>query len=153
MLSQQMRSGNCEFEDGDRQLSLIPSNSVGNYNNQQQQSISNECSTVDSSLIPDTYSLSTESYCGHDDTVLNLIVDSSFNDHFLSPKSLCDRSLTQIYFGFDYFSQSTACIATRFGECSSTLLDKLWYLYLYIYSTTTIILLLFIVAILMPPTT
>ena len=34
MLSQQMRSGNCELEDGDGSLSLIPSNSVGNYNNQ-----------------------------------------------------------------------------------------------------------------------
>ena len=61
---------------------------------------------------------------------------------------------------FDDFSQSTACIATRFGECSSTMLHKLWYLYSYIYNqvssnTTTIIipiLLFFVVAILMPPT-
>ena len=46
------------------------------------------------------------------------------------------------YFG--NFSQSTACNATRFGECSSTLLDRLWYTYSYIYhrassNTTTII--------------
>ena len=32
MLSQQMRSSNCELEDGDQQLLLFPSNSVGNYN-------------------------------------------------------------------------------------------------------------------------
>ena len=37
-----------------------------------------------------------------------------------------------------YFSQSTACITTRFRECSLTLLDKLWYLYSYIYKPTTI---------------
>ena len=36
------------------------------------------------------------------------------------------------YFG--NFSQSAACIAVGFGECSSTFLDKLWYLYSYIYN-------------------
>mmetsp|Transcript_32062 Transcript_32062/g.32470 ORF Transcript_32062/g.32470 Transcript_32062/m.32470 type:complete len:177 (-) Transcript_32062:648-1178(-) len=62
------------------------------------------------------------------------------------------------YFG--NFSQSTACIATRFGECSCSLLDRLWYLYSYIYrrvssNTTTIIvplLLQFFLLLLMPTT-
>ena len=61
---------------------------------------------------------------------------------------------------FGCFFQSAACIATRFGECSTTLLDRLWYLYSYIYhqassnSTTVIIpiLLFLVVALLMPST-
>ena len=32
------------------------------------------------------------------------------------------------------FSQSITCIITRFRESRSTLLDKLWYLYSYIYN-------------------
>ena len=59
------------------------------------------------------------------------------------------RSLIRIYFGFNYFSQSIDCTATRFGECSTTLLDKLWYLYSYIYdcvsSSTTTIIIFFII--------
>ena len=39
---------------------------------------------------------------------------------------------------FEGFSQTTACTATSFWECSSTLLDRLWYLYSYIYEPTTI---------------
>ena len=62
------------------------------------------------------------------------------------------------YFGC--YSQSIACIATRFGECSTTSLDRLWYLYSYIYklfssTTTTLIstiLFLLVVVILMPTT-
>ena len=47
-------------------------------------------------------------------------------------------SLNWIFSYFGNFSQSTTCIATIFGECSSTLLDKLWYTYSYIYKPTTI---------------
>ena len=45
--------------------------------------------------------------------------------------------LIQVYFSFGDFSQSITCITTRFGECSSILLDKLWYNYSYIYKPTT----------------
>ena len=45
-------------------------------------------------------------------------------------------SLNQIYSYFGDFSQFTACNAIRFGECSSTSLDKLWYAYSYIYRPT-----------------
>ena len=47
-----------------------------------------------------------------------------------------DSQLTPMNWICSYFgdcSQSTICNATRFGECSSTLLDKLWYTYSYIY--------------------
>ena len=37
---------------------------------------------------------------------------------------------------FEGFSQSTACNTIRSGECSSTSLDRLWYLYSYIYKPT-----------------
>ena len=47
--------------------------------------------------------------------------------------------LTQICLYFGNYSQSTACIETRFGECSSTLFHQLWYLYSYIYKLTTTI--------------
>ena len=40
---------------------------------------------------------------------------------------------------FEGFSQSTTCNAIRFGECSLTLLDRLWYLYSYIYKPLTTI--------------
>ena len=46
-------------------------------------------------------------------------------------------SLNWICSYFGNFSQSTTCIATRFGEYSFTLLDKLWYTYSYIYKPTT----------------
>ena len=49
------------------------------------------------------------------------------------PNKNNQRSLDQLCFSFDDFSQSTACIITRFRECSSTLLDKRWYLYSYMY--------------------
>mmetsp|Transcript_33704 Transcript_33704/g.37675 ORF Transcript_33704/g.37675 Transcript_33704/m.37675 type:complete len:191 (-) Transcript_33704:468-1040(-) len=70
-------------------------------------------------------------------------------------------SLNWMCSSFGNFSQPTACIATRFGECSCSLLDRLWYLYSYIYrrvssNTTTIIvplLLLFFVAVILMPTT
>ena len=45
--------------------------------------------------------------------------------------------LMYVYVG--NFSQSTTCIITRRGECSSTLLHKLWYTYSYIYKPTTTI--------------
>ena len=56
-------------------------------------------------------------------------VDSVKNSIQRPPRQALD--IFQYY--FHGFSLSTACIATRFGECSSTLLDKLWYLYSYIY--------------------
>ena len=96
-ISQQMRSGNYQLEDGDRSISLFISNSVVNYNNQLDQ---RERLVVTPLLFTDTTSLSA--------TVL-------------PPTSVAATD-----FGFGYFSQSTACIATRFGECSSTSLDKLW---------------------------
>ena len=46
------------------------------------------------------------------------------------------RLLDQTCFSLDSFSQSTVRIATRFGECSSTLLHKLWHLHSYIYIPT-----------------
>ena len=75
-----------------------------------------------------------------------------------SPISLLQRSTIETVSYYEYYSQTTACIATSFGECGIyTTLDKLWYFYSYIYhclssKTMTIILtLLFIVvAILMP---
>ena len=128
-----------------------------------------ERSIVSQSLITDTTSLLSRhpgSTCGHREHVVDtdfglieeticlssLVVPAVTGDHTL-------RSLFQHYFGC--FSQSVACIATRFGECSPTLLDKLWYLYSYIYNTvssntTTLIipiLLFLVVVILMPPTT
>ena len=76
------------------------------------------------------------------------------------PDSYSASSLTRIYFYFGNFSQSIACIATRFGECSLTLLHKLWYFYSYIYhqlssNTTTIIvtILLFVVVVILMTTT
>jgi len=48
-------------------------------------------------------------------------------------------SVDWVYSYFEDFSQSTACNAIRFGECSSTSLDRLWYLYSYIYKPTTTI--------------
>ena len=111
MLSQQMiESCNCELEDGDRSLSLIQSNSVGNYNNR----FDHECLAVTPSLFTDTTSLS-------------------------ATCPLPARRVVATDFVFGCFSQSTACIATRFGECSSTLLDKLWYTYSYIYKPTPVV--------------
>ena len=70
------------------------------------------------------------------------------------------RSLNRLCSYFGCFSQSIACIVTRFGECSTTSLDKLWYLYSYIYrfissNTTTIRtrLLLFVVVVILMTTT
>ena len=164
MLSQQMRSGYCvQLEAGNLQLSLLPSNSVGNYNNQNN-NISNERSPVNSLLITDTNSLSSDAPMGHVvannfylDTIslssdapaghvvantFSLIEESIHLSSLHAPAGHSNynlRSLFQIYFSFGRFSQSVACIATRFGECSSTLLDKLWYLYSYIYKPTTTI--------------
>ena len=39
------------------------------------------------------------------------------------------KPLTKVFFSFNDFSQSAACIPTRLRECSSTLLEKLQYLY------------------------
>ena len=51
---------------------------------------------------------------------------------------------------FDDVSQSTGCIASRFWEIVSTLLNKLWYTYSYIYKMIIILILLTIVV--MPTT-
>ena len=51
-------------------------------------------------------------------------------------KMNCDSQrpwLDLMYYYIRNFSQSMACIATRFGECSLTMLHKLWYNYTYIY--------------------
>ena len=100
------------------------------------------------------------------------LIESPLNWTQLFPTGLIDKDcyccsinplqlLNQICSYFDgCFSQSTACITTRFGECSSILLHKLWYIYSYIYrlfssNTTTIIsttLFLLVVNILMPTT-
>ena len=45
------------------------------------------------------------------------------------PDSYSASLLTRNYLYFGNISQSIACIATRFWECSLTLLHKLWYLY------------------------
>ena len=166
---QQMKS-TCSFqlEDSVERSSLnddglpssAPSNAVANYNHIQPNLLSHERSRiVNESLFTDTYTFSSMvRYTVHSDNALDSLnnTDSSsvvvlvqYTVHSEYDLDFDERST----FGVEDFSQSFACIATRFGECSSTLLDKLWYLYLYIYSTTTIILLLFIVAILMPPTT
>ena len=51
---------------------------------------------------------------------------------------------------FDDVSQSTACITSSFGESTSTLLNKFWYTYSYIYKIITFWILL---AIILIPTT
>ena len=140
-----MKSNEFLLEDGDLLLSLLPSNSVANYDHHTT-SISNEQSTVNSLFITDTESVSREipPSSGHDDIDLNLPQKSlRLSSPEISPPSGHDdnnlQSLIQVYFSFGDFSQSTACVATGFGDCSSTLLDKLWYLYLYIYRLISII--------------
>ena len=62
------------------------------------------------------------------------------NNHLKEELTPCDIKqplLYWIYYYFGDFSQSTACNAIRFGECSLTSLDKLWYTYSYIYKPTT----------------
>ena len=114
---------------------LLPSNSVGNYNDQPK-NISNERSTVDSSLITDPHSLLANAPTGHVDTGVSLLEGLLRLSLLNAPAGHSNHSLQSFfpkYFCFGCFSQSVAYIATRFGECSSTLLDKLWYLYSYIY--------------------
>ena len=143
MLSQQMRSGNCQLEDSDRPLSLFSSNSVGNYNHHHPHLLSNERTRiVNASLIKDTYALLPEAQhtvpsanvfellntpisllLGAQHTVSSATIDLDFNE--------------RLAIGVGDFSQPIVCIVTRFGECSSTLLDKLWYTYSYIYKHTS----------------
>ena len=67
------------------------------------------------------------------------------------------RSSVETVSCFEYYSQTMACIATSFRECGlfTTALDKLWYVYSYIYiqfssnATTIMLLLFFVLAILM----
>ena len=116
----------------------LPSHSVANYDHHNT-NISTTRSTAIGSLCHDTKSLLPELFTGYNDLDLTLKLLS-----LLSPEAEPSRHnnnwlLFQFYFPFDDFSQSTACIANRSGECSSTLLDKLWYTYSYIYKTTTTI--------------
>ena len=140
-----MRSSNCQLEDGDRSLSLFPSNSVGNYNHHHPHLLSNERTRiVNASLIKDTYAL----LPGVQHTVpsanmfesLNTPISLMLVGQHTVPSATIDLDFTeQFAIGVGDFSQSIACIATRFGECSSTLLDKLWHTYSYIYKPTTTI--------------
>ena len=146
MLSQQMiGSRNCELEAGDT-LSLFPSNSVGNYNQHHPHLLSNERTTVTALLITDTYALSPGA---QQQELPSANVFESLNDpsslllegtqHV--PSTTLDLEINgRLAIGFGDYSQPTACIATRFGECSSTSLDKLWYTYSYIYipASTTV---------------
>ena len=77
---------------------------------------------------------------GRIESLWNLL--QRLTDESLLPKSdgRIDTQLPLLNFicsYFENFSQSTAYIATRFGECSLTSLDKLWYTYSYIYKLTT----------------
>ena len=142
MLSQQMRSSDCiKLEDGDLQLSLLPSNLVGNYIHHHTNNIPNEPSTVIDSLITDTYSLLlAELLVVRSDNALELLNTFSLSPVVRNDVHSDDDNLhEQSTIGVDDFSQSIACIATRFRECGSTLLDKLWYTYSYIYKPTTTI--------------
>ena len=141
MLSQQMRSGNCQLEDGDWSLSLFPSNSVGNYNHHHPHLLSNEHTRiVNAFLINDNYALSPGVH-----TVPPVNVFESLNTPISLlpgaqpvPSATSDLDFNErLAIGVGDFSQSIACIATRFGECSSTSLDKLWYTYSYIYKPTS----------------
>ena len=64
------------------------------------------------------------------------LLDYYHTNHLKEELKTCDIKqplLDWIYYYFGDFSQSTACISTRFRESSSTLLDKFWYTYSYIY--------------------
>jgi len=115
-------------------LWLFPSNAVAIYDHHHT-SISNGPSTVISSPIAATTLLSIDAIVDNERLPLPDLLLSSM----LMPVGPTgnQRFLDRFYSYFDAFSQSTACIATGFGECSSTLLDKLWYLYSYIYKPTT----------------
>ena len=120
---------------------------------------------VNASLIQDTYALSQEVHTvpsANVFTLLNTPISVLLRAQ-LVPSATIDLGFNErLAIGVGDFSQSIACKATRFRECSSTSLDRLWYLYSYIYdrvssSTTPLIiisfLLFFVVAILMSPTT
>ena len=96
---------------------------------------SNERLTAESSLITNTDTLSTGLMVVQSDNALDLLN----NSNSLLPGPMVVQGDTDLnsgerstVIGVGDFSQSVACIATRFEECSSTLLDKLWYLYSYI---------------------
>ena len=158
-----MKSNDCLLEDGDLQLSLTPSNLVAVNNHLHPNLLSHErLCIVNASLITDTYAISSGLIIVRSDNAL----DSLNNSNSLSSGLFEVRFDTDFEFerstaiGVDGFSQSNACIATRFEECSLTMLDRLWYLYSYIYNqvssnTPTIIipiLLFIVVAILMATT-
>ena len=77
MLSQQMRSLDGLLEDGDLQLSLTPSNSVGNYNHDHPNHLSNAHLTVINSLITDTYTLSSGLLVVRSDNALDSLNNSN----------------------------------------------------------------------------
>ena len=123
----------CKLEEGDLQLLLycIPSNSVTNHNIQPTNISYDrihsiwecyECCCINSLLNPGQQSPTDLLQECHDYYCIKLV-----------------RLLNQLYSKFGCFSQSTACIPTRFGECSLTLLDMIWYTYSYIYKPATTI--------------
>ena len=143
---------------------LTPSNSVALNNHIYPNILSHERSCiVNASLITDTYTLSSGLMVVRSDNALDLLNNSnSLFSGLMVVRFDPDLDFEQLMaIGVGGFSQSTAYIATRFRECSLTMLDRLWYLYSYIYNqvssnTSTIIipiLLFFVVVILMPPTT
>ena len=93
-----MRSGDCiKLEAGDLQLSLLPSNSVGNYNDQPK-NISNVRSTVNSSLITDTTSLSSLAPAGNVDTDHYSLIEESIRlSLLLAPAGHSDHNLRSLF--------------------------------------------------------
>ena len=89
-------------------------------------------------LVADIESLPPETPNGHVDkdtiSIQKLLQLSSTETPIIGHGGNNKQLLDRFCFSWYGFSQSTACNVTRFGECSSTLLDKLWYTYSYIYS-------------------
>ena len=158
VLSQQMKSNDCLFEDGDLlHVSPTPSNSVAHYNNYCISMLNNNkdnalsirggdatlCHLSHPSLtrpLTNSNNASTLSIRGYVESLCPLLQRSALDPPLCESggnSQLPAMNWFCSYFG--NFSQSTACNAVGFGECSSTLLDKLWYTYSYIYKPTTTI--------------
>ena len=132
MLFQQLKSmHSLHLEDVGESVDN-PSTTVANYNRQQQHSPILYQKSFDSSILVDENS----------DQRHPFLYQKSLDSSILIAKSL-NRFRT---FCSGKISQSTR---SRFGESSSTSLDKLWYTYSYIYR----IIILILLAILFMPTT
>ena len=138
MLSQQIKSIiYLKLEDGNLQL-LLSSNAVANYNIQRDSILCHQSPTRP--LTPNNKASLLPVYGRDTHKSLCPLLQRSTVEPLLPVYGRLDLQLTPLtwicsYFG--YCSQSTTCNATRFGECSSTLLDKLWYTYSCIYKPTT----------------